>query len=268
MWLQRALTSGEFAGGTRAKTLAAISLLSFAKGEIERMSGLVEEAIREARAAGDEETLAFLKVQRGYAATFRGDLEVAEGILSEALEISRERGGRWGVALILNALAQVAVSRGDLGRATELLRESEAALRQTQDAFTLATNLNIQATISQLQGDDARTAALLQESVGISVALRDTWALVYGLVGLAGVVVRRGDPERAARLFGAAEALGEAASVRASFPPTRGLYVQDVASVRAQLDTETFATAWAEGRAMTLEEAIAYALSSVQQPER
>jgi ATP/maltotriose-dependent transcriptional regulator MalT len=101
------------------------------------------------------------------------------------------------------------------------------------------TNLDIQATISQLESDDARTEKLLWESVGLSAALRDTWALVYRLVGLAGVAARRGDPKRAARLFDAAEALGEAASVAPAFPPTRALYEQDFASTRAQLDAET-----------------------------
>ncbi len=262
LWLERALASGRLTGSNRAKTLGAISLLLFAKGEIGRMSDLVEEAITEARAVGDEETLTFLTMQRGYAATFRGDLDAAEEALSGALAVLRERGGRWGTAPVLNVLAQVALSRGDFGRAMELLRESEAVLRETDDAFMLAINLNIQATISQLEGDDARTAELLRESVGLSAALRDTWALVYGLVGLAGVAARHGDPERAARLCGAAKALGEAAFVRVAFPPTQALYEQDLANIRAQLDAEAFEVAWAEGRAMSMEEAVAEALEA------
>ena len=145
--------------------------------------------------------------------------------------------------------------------AAGLTQESEAALRQTEDAFTLANNLNIQATISQLQGDDERTAGLLHESVGLSAALRDTWALVYGLIGLGGVAARGGDPERAARLFGAAEALGEAASVTPSFPPTQALYERDLETARSRLDPRAFDAAWAEGRRLTLNEAVAEALA-------
>jgi predicted ATPase/DNA-binding XRE family transcriptional regulator len=260
MWLERALASGKLAGSARADALAAISLLLFAKGEIGRMSEVIEEAIAEARAAGDEQTLALAIVQRGYAATFRGDLDAAEEALSEGLAMAGGRGGHWGTALVQNALGQVALSRGDFGRATELLRESEAALRETEDAFALATNLNIQATISQLQGDDGRTEALLRESVGLSAALRDTWALDYGLVGLAGVRARRGDPERAARLFGAAEALREKTGAVPSFPPTRALYERDLKSVRGKIHPETFEAAWNEGRAMTLDRVIAEAL--------
>ena len=259
MWLERALASGGLTGSDRAKALGAISLLLLAKGEIGRMSELVEEGIREAHAAGDEQTLTFLMMQKGYAATFRGDLDAAEEALSGALAVLRDRGGRWGTAPVLNALAQVALLRGDFGRAVDLLREGEAALRQSEDSFTLATNLNVQATISQLQGDDARTATLLCESVELSSALRDSWALVYGLVGLAGVAARRGEAGRAARLFGAAEALGVAASVTVAFPPARTLYEQDRANARMQLGAEAFEASLAEGQAMTTEEAVAEA---------
>jgi predicted ATPase/DNA-binding XRE family transcriptional regulator len=260
MWLERALASDKLTGSERANTLGAISLLLLAKGEIGLMTELVEEAIVEARAADDEETLNFLIIQRGYAATFRGDLDAAEEYLTGVLAAMRDRGGRWGSAPVLNALAQVALSRGDFGRAMDFLREGEALSRETGDAFMLATNLNIQATISQLEGDEERTAAVLRESVALSSALRDNWALVYGLVGLAGIDARHGQPARATRLFGAAEAMGEAASVTIAFPPARALYEQDLAIVKAQLDAEAFEASWEEGRMMPVKETVAEAL--------
>ena len=67
-------------------------------------------------------------------------------------------------------------------------------------------------------------------------------------------------PVRAARLFGAAEALRE--SVCVPLPRVHCAdYERDVAAARTQLDEATFAVAWAAGQAMTLEQAIAYALS-------
>jgi predicted ATPase/DNA-binding XRE family transcriptional regulator len=261
MWLERALASGRLTGSERANTLSAISLLLLAKGEIALMTELVEEGIAEASAVQDEEMLTFLLIQRGYAATFRGDLDSAEEALSEALAVLRDRGGRWGAAPVLNALSQVALSRGDFGQAMGFLREGEAVSRETGDAFSLATNLNIQATISQLEGDEERTRAVLRESVALSSALRDSWALVYGLVGLAGIAARHGEPERAARLFGAAEAMGEAASVTIAFPPARALYEQDLATVRARLDVEALETSWERGRSMTVKEAVTEALA-------
>ena len=83
--------------------------------------------------------------------------------------------------------------------------------------------------------------------------------LVGGLAVLAGPAAAKGQSERAVRLLGASEALREATGL--------GLQAADqfeidryVASARAQLDEATFEAAWAEGRAMTLEEAVAYAL--------
>jgi hypothetical protein len=67
--------------------------------------------------------------------------------------------------------------------------------------------------------------------------------------------------ERAARLFGAAEVLLEA--LHASLPHVeRDDYGRAVAGVRAALGDAAFDTAHGEGRAMSVEEAIALALAS------
>jgi hypothetical protein len=76
---------------------------------------------------------------------------------------------------------------------------------------------------------------------------------------LAGVAGGWGDVERAARLWGAAEALREA--IGAPLPPNLTPYHDGlVAAIRAGADEEAWAAAWAAGRALPLEEAIAAAL--------
>jgi hypothetical protein len=66
-------------------------------------------------------------------------------------------------------------------------------------------------------------------------------------------------PERTARLLGAAEALR--AAIGLPLPPAeRPDYERTVAAARAQLDEAAFATAWAQGRAMSLDQLVAYAL--------
>ena len=66
-------------------------------------------------------------------------------------------------------------------------------------------------------------------------------------------------PERAARLLGAATALLDAMHYTLD-TSDRLDYDRIVANVQAQLDEVSYVTAWAEGRAMTVEQAIAYAL--------
>ena len=64
-------------------------------------------------------------------------------------------------------------------------------------------------------------------------------------------------------MFGAGQALRQASRTNLAWAWPIGArvdYERDVATVRAQLDAATFAAAWAEGAAMTLEQAIAAAL--------
>ncbi len=105
--------------------------------------------------------------------------------------------------------------------------------------------------------DAARAAALLRESVGLAGTLGDAWHVVYGVTGLAGEAASQDQAERAARLFGAAEALCETMGVDVPSPAWRALNERDLARTRERLASETFDAAWAEGRAMTLQETVA-----------
>jgi len=80
---------------------------------------------------------------------------------------------------------------------------------------------------------------------------------------LAGPVGAKGQPERAARLLGASEALHDALGLGPTISDQHEINGY-VAAVRAQLDEAVFEAAWAEGRAMSLEEAIAYALGNAE----
>ncbi|SRR6266700_6976855 len=81
-------------------------------------------------------------------------------------------------------------------------------------------------------------------------------AIVACLDGLANVVLVEGEPAWAAWLWGAAEALGNTMN---RFMPQveRVPYEQAVTAARAQLGEKDFASAWAEGRTMTPEQALA-----------
>lgn len=70
----------------------------------------------------------------------------------------------------------------------------------------------------------------------------------------------QGWPIHAARLYGGAEILNEASGVPIT-PADRAEYDEHVAAARAQVDEAAFAAAWAEGRAMTLDEVITTALT-------
>jgi hypothetical protein len=97
-------------------------------------------------------------------------------------------------------------------------------------------------------------------------------AILESLEGLAGLAVAEershaggsADALRAVRRLGAAEATRDVLGL--PIPPgDRAAYERDVAAVRDLLDAAARETAWAAGRAMTLEQAIAYALGEDEQ---
>jgi hypothetical protein len=145
----------------------------------------------------------------------------------------------------------------------------EASLAQFQDLnLTIAvgwTLVNL-GTVARAQGDNSRAAQCFAEGLALLREYRFGGNIAHdgeiggSLEGLAGVAGLQEQPERAARLFGAAEALRLVAGK--PLPPAyRAAYECDVAAARAQLGEATFAAAWAAGQAMTIDEAITYALS-------
>jgi hypothetical protein len=83
--------------------------------------------------------------------------------------------------------------------------------------------------------------------------------VVTSLEGLAWVAAARGQPRRAAQLGGAAEALRHALSVFLLANQRAG-HEQAVQTARAALGEPAFAAAWAEGRALSLEQVVALVL--------
>lgn len=173
----------------------------------------------------------------------------------------RELDDGWGVANALLGLAQAAMARGDGAAAASLLSEAESLSRAAGDWFTLSANLSVQALASRLRGEDEQAADKLRECVDLAAALRDAWTVVLGISGLAGVAASQDRPERAARLLGAVEALNEKMGVEVAWSAWRTLNRRDLSSARERLGPEAFEKARMEGRAMTLEEAVAEALA-------
>ena len=110
------------------------------------------------------------------------------------------------------------------------------------------------------QRDDGRAHQLYAESVPLWLQVGNLVGIALCLKGWAAVAQRAGQLERAARLWGAAEVLLERSSDQQIHPAIRAAYDRDHAAARVVLEQAGWAAAWKEGRAMTLEQTIAYAL--------
>jgi non-specific serine/threonine protein kinase len=70
-----------------------------------------------------------------------------------------------------------------------------------------------------------------------------------------------GKAERAARLFGATDAWRQARGVPLE-PADRAAYTRDLTATREALEATAFQSAWAEGRSLSLDQAIGVALAT------
>jgi len=110
------------------------------------------------------------------------------------------------------------------------------------------------------QGDHDRAARLFGEALKLNFELGEKWLSADCLDGLARVASVKGSPVRAARLWGAAKASSQAIGALAA-PLDQTAYDRHVAAARARLDKGAFDAAWTEGRSLTFEQAVTYALT-------
>jgi hypothetical protein len=162
-------------------------------------------------------------------------------------------------------LGEVARYQGDTARAAAHYAESLEIAQDLRYQSAIALILHRQGVVAHYQGDTARAQALQRESLALVRDLGQKWEIALCLEGLAEVAGTKGQPERATQLYGASEALREA--MGAPLPPVEHAnYERGIASVRTQLGESVFAEAWVAGRAMTLDQAIAYALAEGDLP--
>ena len=109
------------------------------------------------------------------------------------------------------------------------------------------------------QGDERQAPVLFRESMALNQEENDTALSLYNVWGMARVAVATGQMRRAAQLLAVTEPIMQD-FVYAVTPVDQDAYARDVDAVRAILGEAAFAVAWAEGQALTLEEAIALAL--------
>jgi len=302
-WLAAALSAERTASpGARAKALYGAGVLAWARGDLRQAGQLCAESLGLCRDLGDRTGIAYSLGILGVVAWFQADYARAAALLEECLTLARELGYRWPIAMSLSLLGQIAQYLGDYARAGALVEEGLTLFRQLEDRWGIAFALLVLGIGAWRQADYGRAAALLEESIALSrdlgdqlllawalhdrgivafvegnyaragalhreaLALRrergEKWTIPDCLEGLADVAAAEGRPDRAARLFAAGESLRRLSGAP-RLPADQPKHAGKVAALRTRLGEPSFATAWAQGERMTVEQAIEYALEEL-----
>jgi predicted ATPase/DNA-binding SARP family transcriptional activator len=249
-WAERAL-AGSLTPTARDNVRLALGELVRFAGDLDRAATLKRELL-EAAEAGSEVARRWrpgVLADLCDIAVARGDLPAARAYAEESLAYRR-------TPRALNSLGDVAMLEGSLDEAEAMHHEADALLRETEqlgrqvDPAQRANLLFSLAHVARRKGDARLAARRFTEAADKFAALGDSATVGDCLDGLALLAADAGDLERAGRLLGAGEALRQAAD--------RDRFVWP-----DHVEPEVSDEARRAGAAMTLNEALTYALTSV-----
>ena len=249
-----------------ARTLHNLGLAACYAGDPVRAGELLEEALGSFRELGDRRNVAGCLATLGWVAWCGDDCARARPLLDESLALARELDDRHGAALALHYQGLCRYAAGDGAEGESLLEEALRLFRERGDRPRVASVLNALGWAALERGEPARAEAPLRESLRLHQEFGHHPGIARCLEDLARAAGQRRRPDRAARLYGAAEAARERAG-RCIRPPRRPIHERHLAAARGDLDSAAWDAAWAEGRAMAPEQAVAYALQAADQAD-
>jgi predicted ATPase/DNA-binding CsgD family transcriptional regulator len=264
-WLEKGL--GETTTSptpVRAKALREAGWIATHQGDYERAVSLLEESMALFEELGDRAGVATSLVYLGHLALHRGDYERVTALGRDAEALRHELTDQQAIAHVLYLLGAAALSGGEHDRAITHVQESLALNRELGDSWDACICLTFLGIIALELGDPERAEALYGENMRLLQGLGDKTGISYVLRGMACTASLRGDAARASRLWGAAEAVSQTIGLPLSpFDRTHPDYEGLLASARSRLgDEAVWEAALEEGKAMSQEEAVEYALGT------
>jgi predicted ATPase len=215
-----------------------------------------EQRLELGRARRDRPMIARSLLAIALSRQLQGDLERARILHHEAAEVALGCGDTLTVALAANNLGGIALEEGAPEAARLHFEQSVELCRQLSNTKDEANALLGMSVVALVEENTEEATTLLGNALRLASSLGDKEVISAGLLACAEIAVRRGELTRAARLLGAADAVREdiALALDAVEEQQRdrieAVLVDDAALVAAQ----------AEGRALMLEDAVAYAL--------
>jgi non-specific serine/threonine protein kinase len=216
-----------------------------------------EQRLALGRARADDPVIARSLLAVALAIQSQGDLERARTLHREAAEVALGCGDTLTLAFADNNLGNIALVEGDpeaarmhFKRSVELCRE----VSNTKDEANALVGMSVAALVEE---NTEEATALVGNALRLASSLGDKEVVSACLFACAEVAAQRGELARAARLLGAADVVREETALTLDT-----VEQAQRARIEAVLDPEdpTVVSAQSQGRALTFEAAVAYAL--------
>ena len=260
-WLEKGLSFREhLTKRTLAKILSDAAWLAYRQNDLEAMARYIEESLTLARALNDKPLIA-------RALRIASTVHMAHGQFlewkrwnEEAHSIYQELEDKAGLVLLAQdeALAQTFFQR-DVNRAIEILESHLSFVEALGDISTSAWFQYALGSFNLMRGEFEKARVLIKNALLIFRQINYVYFVGNCLVAFASLANGLGNPVRAARLFGARDSINESigAADNQQIQRTFGPILE---RTKAMLNEATFQSAWAEGKGMSMDQAIEYAL--------
>jgi predicted ATPase/class 3 adenylate cyclase len=248
-----------YSGESVANTLGALGVIARLQGDYTRAMAAFERELDLGKELGDNKIVASATFWIGTMTAEAADLAAAGPLFEQSLQLYRELGDKRGMASVLNNLGRVAFTQGDPTAARGYYEESRAMFKALGHKWGLSAPTTNLGHVEYWAKNYAAASSLYKEDLTIGVALGSKVIIAVSIGGLGGVAAEMSQAEKAARLLGAADALVQTAGA-AWQNDDRVPYDRGLELARAQLGEDAFEKVWQEGRAMSMEQAVEYAL--------
>jgi predicted ATPase/DNA-binding CsgD family transcriptional regulator len=258
-WFERVYAAGvSTPSAARAKAACGVMFLSWRSGDYVTCRAFAEQALHMFQRLDDRWGLALVTHQLGHVAyDLDHDFPASIAFLEDSLAQFQAIDDVWGTAFSRRCLGAILMMGEKANaRAVPLIEEGLRGFRQIGDQWNISVTLHKLGDAAREQRQFDTALGHYQECLAHSWAQRDQLGVADALLRLAQILVERGDPEPAARLFAAAEAQHERAGVKLYWEVRAG-YEAAVSRCREMLGDERFQAAWAAGRALPAEQAVA-----------
>ncbi|WP_394793811.1 ATP-binding protein [Armatimonas sp.] len=262
-WYDRMLEQpgGEARTRARADALHGAATLAATQNDYDVAESYNRQSLEIRREIGDKKGIGGSLNNLGNAAFFQGDHDTARAFHEESLAIKREIGDQSGISISLNNLGNIAHQQGDFA-AAKLFHEESLAIKQTLgDRNGIASSLLNLANVAMRQDDNATARGYYQQSLRTRSEIGDKNGMVICLDFFANLCLSEGKPHQAAVLWGAAQALRDEIGSAVPTSIQKG-HDHHLAETRKALGDAAFEAAYAQGRALTQEQAIVKAMEN------
>jgi predicted ATPase/class 3 adenylate cyclase len=226
------------------------------RGRYDDGAKLVQEGLSAFHILGDELLSALAVSLLSSLMCDIGDYVRAKEMSEQSLAIFSKLGNKWGVALCLSYLGNAAFLQDDLVQAETRLVESRRIFSEIESKWGVASALNFLANLSCVQKEYGKAYAFFKEALSLRNIIGDKLGISDCLSDMAVVAIEQRLYERAGNVLGAGEALRE--KIGGGTPKAaRERYERAETEIRSK----TGDGALDAGRAMTIEQAVALALS-------